>query len=202
MKVLSSFLLLIFLFTISCGKSKNVQQQKDLVNDSIKKVTTIKIGVKEVLNEEAQKALANWKPYHKLDDFILQFYSISPSDALSNSAELSQLVSRLKDSITPEKLNTLSVIARINVLQNETLRLADMTTIPTITDKDVADEVKKIIDLYTSLNSKINTIYQAEALQNKLEVDTEKPVEIKVDKKPEYKPVLRNNRKIQKPEIK
>lgn len=178
MKIIGSFLLLIILATVSCGKTKNQLQLKEPVKDSlkvdIKKITT---GGGEVLNSEAQKALIKWKQYHKLNNLVLQYQNISPSDALLNSAELSQLVSKLKDSITIEKLNTLSIIARINVLQNETLRLADMTTIPTVTDKDVADEVKKIVYLYHSLNSKINTIYQAEALQNKLEVDTEKPIE-------------------------
>jgi len=82
------------------------------------------------------------------------------------------------DTIRVEKLKETNVIVRFNVLHNETLRLADMATIPSISKDEVKEEVKKIIDLYSAVNSKINTIYKAEDIQNALEIDTEVPVDI------------------------
>ena len=110
---------------------------------------------------------------------MLKYYNVSKLEALNNAKELSDLVKVMKDSIKLDKLDKINVIARFNVLYNETLRLADMTTIPSITEDEVRDEVKKIIDLYSSVNSKINTIYKAEELQENLDVDTETPIELK-----------------------
>ena len=84
----------------------------------------------------------------------------------------------MKDTIRVDKLNELSVVARFNVLHNETLRLADMATISTIKKEEVKEEVGRILELYAALNSKINTIYKAEDVQNSIEIDTEIPVNL------------------------
>ena len=77
-----------------------------------------------------------------------------------------------------EQLKKPNIIARINVLENETLRLADMANIPSISKEEVKEEVSNILAIYSAMNSKINTIYQSESLQNMLEVDTEVPINI------------------------
>jgi hypothetical protein len=102
----------------------------------------------------------------------------------------------MKDSIRVKDLKTPSVIARINVLENETLRLADMATISSIKDSEVKEEVTNILTVYSAINSKINTIYKASAIQKAIEVDTEKPViEIKKPKFIPYKKRLNTKKK-------
>ncbi|WP_111708958.1 hypothetical protein [Lutibacter citreus] len=196
MKHLYSILLLIIFLTISCGEHRNVEKVADNV-DTLK-VDTDRIinNVSETLIPNAKKTLFSWKEYKDVDEFMLKYYNVSNLEALNNAKELSELVKLMKDSIRIEKLEQKNVVARFNVLHNETLRLADMANIPSISKEEVKEEVKKIIDLFSAVNSKINTIYKAEDIQNALEVDTEIPLELeKLDrerfkKRPKkYKPI-------------
>jgi hypothetical protein len=132
----------------------------------------------ETLIPSAKRALETWNEYNDVDDFIIKYYNISIMEALLNAQELSDLVKLMRDTIRVENLDKLNVIARFNVLHNETLRLADMANIPSIKDEEVNEEVTRILEVFSAVNSKINTIYKASALQNSLEVDTEVPVEI------------------------
>ena len=51
---------------------------------------------------------------------------------------------------------TPSVKIRLNVLNNEALRLFDMDSIPNITNKEVIHETKNIVNAFNALNIKIN----------------------------------------------
>lgn len=179
MKHLYYILLLIIFLAISCGESKKVEKVAEKV-DTLK-VDTDRIinNISETLIPNAKKTLHNWKEYNDVDVFMLKYYNVSNLEALNNAKELSELVKFMKDSIRVERLDEKNVIARFNVLHNETLRLADMANISSISKEEVKDEVKKIIDLFSAVNSKINTIYKAEDIQNSLDVDTEAPVESK-----------------------
>ena len=53
-------------------------------------------------------------------------------------------------------------------LHNETLRLADMETIPSITESEVIEENNNILDAYSALNLKINNIVNQENLNQEL----------------------------------
>ncbi len=178
MKYIYPFLLIILLFNFSCNRNKGtaeVSEKSDSLNYDVNRIEN-RIG--ETLIPEARVALDNWKEYQEVDKLLLKYYSITTLEALADAKELSELVKFMKDSIRIEKLQKPNIIARINVLQNETLRLADMATIPSISKEEVKEEVGNIVSIYSAINSKINTIYQAESLQNALEVDTETPVEI------------------------
>ncbi|MBI9040076.1 hypothetical protein [Lutibacter sp.] len=177
MKYLYPFLLFILLLNFSCNRTSAVQEVADskdsvVVNDRI----TNQLG--ETLVPRANEDLSKWKEYENVDEFMLKFYNVSSMEALSYAQELADLVKLMKDTIRIEKLNELSVIARFNVLHNETLRLADMTEISSIKKEEVKEEVGRILELYAALNSKINTIYKTEDVQNSLEIDTEVPVKI------------------------
>jgi hypothetical protein len=186
MKYLFYLLVIILVGTISCSKNK-IKTQVISKQDSLKILNTrIEVPLGEILIPSAKKIVTNWREYNDVDDFITQFYNISTSEALSNAKELSDLVILMKDSIRVKDLKIPSVIARINVLENETLRLADMSTISSIKDTEVKEEVTSILTVYSALNSKINTLYKASAIQKALEVDTEKPV--KEIKKPKISP--------------
>lgn len=177
MKYLYSFLLFILLLNFSCKRTVPMEEVADS-EDSVEVSDRISYQLGETLVPRAKEDISKWKEYENVDEFILKFYNVSSAEALSNAQELADLVKLMKDSIRVEKLKDLSVIARFNVLHNETLRLADMATISSIKKDEVKEEVGKILELYTALNSKINTIYKAEDVQNSLEIDTEVPVTI------------------------
>jgi hypothetical protein len=184
MKYIYSFLLVILFLNFSCKRSNPIQEDSE-------KSDTVKISSNRIVNSlgetlipNAKKALDEWKEYNNVDEFVMKYYNISTMEALTNAQELSELVKQMRDTIRIEELDKLNVLARFNVLHNETLRLADMANIPSIKDEEVKEEVGKILELFAAVNSKINTIYKASAIQNSLEVDTEVPVEI--EEKPKY----------------
>jgi len=178
MKYIIPFLLIILLTGFSCNKNKDTQEVSE-ISDSLKlDVNHIENRIGETLIPEAKVELDNWKEYQLVDELLLKYYSINTLEALSNANELSRLVKMMKDSIKIEKLKKPNIIARINVLENETLRLADMATIPSISKEEVKEEVGDIVAIYSALNAKINTIYKSESIQNMLEVDTEVPIDI------------------------
>ncbi|MFB9272402.1 MULTISPECIES: hypothetical protein [Flavobacteriaceae] len=177
MKYLYSFLLLILFLSFSCNKTKKLEEVVEVADTLVVEDTDRIINnTSETLIPAAKRSLKDWKEYQKLDQFMLKYYNVSNLEALNNAKELSGLVKNMIDTIRVEKLTELNVVARFNVLHNETLRLADMATIRSISKEEVKEEVKKIIDLYSAVNSKINTIYEAEDLQSSLEVDTEEPI--------------------------
>jgi hypothetical protein len=177
MKYLFSLLLIILFLNLSCNRTKTAQETSKNI-DSLKiSVDHIVSTIGEILIPKAKKVVSEWKEYKDVDDFMLKYYSISTTEALDNAKELSDLVQLMKDSVRIEKLKGLNVTARFNVLHNEALRLADMATISSISNEEVKEEVFKIVEVYSAVNSKINTIYKAEELQNSLEVDTETPIE-------------------------
>jgi len=175
MKYLYSLLLFIIFLSFSCQRTNTVQEVSE--NTDSLKINSNRIvnTIGETLIPKAKKAVSEWKEYRNVDEFIIKYYNISNMEALNYAKELSDLVQLMKDSIRIEELKGLNMMARFNVLHNETLRLADMATIPSISSEEVKEEVGKIVEVYSSVNSKINTIYKAEELQNSLEVDTETP---------------------------
>lgn len=184
-----SFLLLILFLNFSCNRTKAVQEvaeKTDTINVSSDRIVNT-FG--ETLIPNAKKALKDWKEYNNLDEFVLRYYNISILEALTNAQELSDLVKSMKDSIRIDKLDQLNVIARFNVLHNETLRLADMANIPSIKDEEVKEEVAKILEVFSAVNSKINTIYRAEDIQNSLDEDSEVPDTVEEKSKT---PVIKN----------
>ena len=177
MRYLYSFLLIILFFSFSCNKTKKIEEVTEVLDTLVVEDTDRIINnTSETLIPEAKRNLKDWKEYQKLDQFMLKYYNVSNLEALNNAEELSGLVKNMIDTIRVEKLTALNVVARFNVLHNETLRLSDMATIRSISKEEVKEEVKKIIDLYSAVNSKINTIYEAEDLQSSLDVDTEAPI--------------------------
>ena len=189
MKYLYCLFSLIGLLLFSCNTSQKVEkvtQQKDSVQVNENRIVG---SIGETLIPTAKKAVKHWKEYQTLDAFLIKYYNISNEEALSNAQELSELVKLMKDSMRVEKIKQLTIMARLNVLENEALRLADMATISTISKEEVKEEVAKILELYEAVNSKINTIYKVEELQNLLEVDTEIPQEL-----PENFPIQKDNK--------
>jgi len=192
MKYIYPFLLIILLLSFSCNRDKKMAEVSEK-SDSLKvDANRIENRIGETLIPEAKSELDTWKEYQDVDELLLNYYSITTLEALSNAKELSEFVKLMKDSLRIEKLQKPNIIARINVLHNETLRLADMANIPSISKEEVKEEVSNIVSIYSAINSKINTVYKAEIIQNSLEVDTETPVEIlETTTRPPYENIQR-----------
>lgn len=192
MKYIIPFLLIILLTVFSCSKNKGAQKVSEKADSLKVDGNRIENRIGETLIPEANEAMEYWKEYQNVDELLLKYYSITTLEALADAKELSELVKLMKDSISIEKLQKPNIMARINVLHNETLRLADMATIPSISKEEVKEEVGNIVEIYSAINSKINTIYKAESIQSALEVDTEVPVDLQETTTPQ--PYLYKNR--------
>lgn len=195
MKYIYLFLFLILCFTFSC-KNREKSTDVEIIDSLAINATRISRSIGETLTPKAKKELENWKEYNDVDGFIIEFYNITISEALTKSEELEGLVKLMKDTIRVPLLDKPNVIARFNVLHNETMRLADMATISSITEDEVVYEVNQILDVYASVNSKINTIYKALDLQEALDIDTEAPIETEEDEKREGGMILKKAKTI------
>ena len=151
-----NFSILFLLFFWSCQNSSAVQEpkiQKSEMNGVEKHNTAL------ALEKISKDKVVNWKEYQLVSNNLKQFSAISANEALNNALKFSETVKKLKDSIRPKELLNLSFRTRVNVLENEALRLKDMTFIPAITSNELHTQVNKIIAAFSATNSKINTIY-------------------------------------------
>ena len=120
------------------------------------------------LSANSAELVAEWPEYQKVSETIVRYREITKADALLNSIELEELTRYMKDSVRVEKLNIPSVRMRLNVLHNEAKRLADMSTIPTITDEEVLEENDRVLNAYADLNVKINDLSRQEKINEEL----------------------------------
>ncbi len=172
MKVAFYIFLIVIVFLSSCNATSDEKKaletpQDSIVHKDVKKQNKLQTG----LNLTAKKEVSNWKEYQILNEFIQQYKLISYSEALSNATELSELATHLKDSVTLKKLKTPSVKTRLNILQNECLRLKDMEDISAITPKEVMSKVADVMAAYAAVNAKFNSVYQINEMENELELD-------------------------------
>jgi len=165
-KTFVRFFILILIFTSCTNKEQKAEEENAASSVSNSMLKSEKPIIR--LNSKSQELIATWPEYQKFDVLINQYQEISMSEALLNSVELSELARQLRDSIRIEKLDIPEVKIRLNVLYSETLRLADMSTIPTITETLVAEENKNVIEAYSALNLKINNMNSQDELNDEI----------------------------------
>ncbi len=176
---------LLFFLILSCNEAKTGTTKLVKKSDfsTVKKHEQI-----ELVQRTYQSKIDAWNEYEVLVEFLNQYYSISPNDAINNSRELNDITKSLNDSIKPEFLETPAFNARVNLLFNETLRLYDMSSIPAIKATEVNEQVAKILDAFSAINSKINTfIKQAELEKEIVDPNVKNEVSnktLKLDPKP------------------
>ena len=162
----SKLYLLFFLFIglSACQENK----EKKLIKEHLsKKENVISIDAPLTLNKETSKSVSKWKEYGDFKQYFDQFLKTTSSEALNNADELNTLAKQLKDSIRIPAFKIPAFKARLNVLQNETMRLKDMTTIPNLTENDVKNQLIKILNALDATNAKLNSMI----LQQQVEED-------------------------------
>lgn len=168
MKYLLPFFMVALFF--SCDKKQ--VKSKQLQNDFKPLLSVVKeySAIKKI-DTAFSREVENWETLKTVDDFLARFKKVSPNEILSNAIELKDLVKSLTDSIHPQLFNIGAFNARVNILYNETLRLADMTTIPLINAEEVNDQTEKIIEALSAVNSKVNSILSKKRFEDAIEVD-------------------------------
>ncbi|MBA6157188.1 hypothetical protein H3Z83_11755 [Tenacibaculum sp. S7007] len=169
MRYTLAFLVSFLLIITSCKKNKeqkNTPVQKTGMNAVANHTPFAKI------DEASIKEIKDWKEYFIVEEFMEQFEKTSATEALNNAIELKTLTKQLKDSLNIETLKTSAFKARINVFQNEVLRLTDMTFIPSITSQQVNSQVEKTLALFGSMNDKINTVYAKKRFDKAIKLDS------------------------------
>ena len=154
------------LFFLSCndGKINSKQAIKKPQLSQIKKHVKI-----SKIHAKYQTEIEEWQEYENLSVFLNQFATISPNDALNNSRELNDLAKNFVDSLKPVIFETPAFNARVNLLYNQTLRLFDMSSIPAIKANEVNNHIDKVLNAFSSINSKINTTLKQRELELSVE---------------------------------
>jgi hypothetical protein len=158
-------------FIYSCQKnSVNTNQNKEVsLKDSTVKIETKKTYNTQVsLTKEGKEFIKQWNDYFELNDFLDNYRNIDYKTSLFHSQQLLTLTNKLKDSLNLKKLNIPSFKSRINTIHSISLRLADMDSIPAITEQEVVAETSNLINSFDGLTIKINTLAQKEFLENEL----------------------------------
>ena len=165
-KIVIGFFLIMTLL-LSC-KNKN-DQDTEAYSEQLEAVSTIKSEHRIIpLNPKSEELVKDWPEYQKFSELVGQYQEISLTDALLNSKELSEMAQQLRDSVRIERLDIPSIKMRLNVLHSETMRLADMATIPTITEMSILKENNNVIQAFSALNLKINNMYSMEKLNEEI----------------------------------
>ena len=169
MKYLFTFLTIVLLFSCDKKQANNSKQEQDDVKPLLSVINEYSSIIK--IDTAFSKNIEEWEELKTVGEFLSRFKKVSPNEILSNALELKELVKSLTDSTHPQLFNTGSFNARVNILYNESLRLADMTTMPSINAEEVNEQTEKIIGAFSAVNSKVNSILSKKRFEDAIEVD-------------------------------
>ncbi len=162
-------ILFILLFVIyGCSNQKKDQSSSLIEQQSKVEIEKITHSIGEVLNPDAKKLIERWKEYHSVEETIIEYYNITPIDALSKAKALSELTQQLKDSIRIKQFDKPDIKIRLNVLHNTALRLTDMENISEIENEEIKLEVSNLVKAFSSINNKINNTINKRKLEEQL----------------------------------
>jgi hypothetical protein len=188
--VVFSFLLVLL---ISCGDT--AQEKKENTTSPSQFSATQERAILVDVSAKNEKEVSDWQQYTSVRSFLDKFKKATPNEVLGNALELTSLIKALKDSVKPEELSTLSFNARVNLLENESLRLTDMTRISAITAEEIDQQVIKIFEAFSALNSKINTVYLQRDLDKNINFKNLERIPIETKPVPLPKPLPKKAKK-------
>ena len=159
----------LFVTSISCEEKKTAPQTKTVVKTGFKQFHNYKV---KPLNDANLQRIKHWKEFKDLQEFLAVYNKISAREALDNALELKSLTKIAKDSNRIDALQTRAFKARINVFENEVLRLVDMTYIPAISSGEVNKQISAVVNTYNSMASKIEHTYKKQDLDKTVKLDS------------------------------
>ncbi len=164
------FRLLILLMFLSFGCSKSNQAASVTAQNDMSKSTGTNLthSLGQVLSSDARQLVDNWEEYSAVEELILQYYNISVTDALAKANELSVATQQLTDSIRVERFERPDLKIRLNILNNSALRLNDLSQINEVETEEIKTEVRNLVGVFSSINTKLNTIVINENLEKEL----------------------------------
>ncbi|MFT7441669.1 MAG: hypothetical protein ACI9Q3_000026 [Maribacter sp.] len=165
----NSLFFLVFVIFFSCDKKKVGVVQKQEIKSLLSVVKNYNFA--EKVNPLFIKDIEDWEELKAVDNFLSRFKKASPNEILSNALELKELVQSLKDGTKPLLFENASFNTRVNILQNETLRLSDMTFIPAIKAEEVTTQTDKIMNAFSAVNSKVNSILLKKGFEDDIDLD-------------------------------
>ena len=165
----NTFIILLVMLVASCQKSAKKKVQ---LRDRTEINKPQQHAIETALEQSTKKTMAAWKEYIIVEDNLKKFRTISANEALNNAVQLRNNVQLMKDSIRPKELENPSFRTRLNVLENEALRLTDMTLIPAISANEINQQVDKIMEAFSATNSKINTVYSQLRVEREIQSET------------------------------
>ncbi|MDC9722668.1 MAG: hypothetical protein PSN34_07825 [Urechidicola sp.] len=155
---------IIFITIISCKPDvENTIEEPETISLQ-EKATISSIGI--TLSPKSNEEVATWEKYQLIETKMQRYQSITKSEAMQNSEELSLLIEDASDTIDVKILDRPDVKMRFNVMYNHALRLNDMLTITNITEDEVMAEVTRLLDAYSALNDKINVVFKIYEYKN------------------------------------
>lgn len=157
--MIKQFIYILFITCVlgACKSEVKRKAQEALVED-IQEIMTNSIDGQ--LSAMAKDSLSSWTGFQNVASGIERYTSVTKSQALENAKELSLLIKNISDSIKVDRLERPDIRIRFNVLYNHSLRLNDMSTIPTVSDEEVSQEIEKMLLAFSSINEKINLIFK------------------------------------------
>ncbi len=162
-------IIIVCLVILGCSKTTNQQQptKPELIQDDVQLQITHSIG--EVLDPEAKSIVASWEEYQNVEEVISEFYNITTDQALQKSAKLAEATQQLRDSVRVDRFLQSDLKMRLNVMNSIALRINDMNAIAQIDPKEISVEVGNLMQLFSSINRRLNNIVRQEALEKELQ---------------------------------
>ncbi len=162
-------LAIILLLVTSCKKAPSERQNKILEKDAM--LVSHSYNFKEIIPAYEQE-IKDWQEYFTLKDYLEQWKAITPKEALDNALELNSLTKNAKDSIPIGPLKTPTFKARINVFQNEVLKLVDLTYLSAKSANNTTKQMATIFQTFSNMNLKINAIFDKQNINNTVKIDS------------------------------
>jgi hypothetical protein len=188
-----SYYIVLIVFCLAGCKPSTISNVVDDVVEVEQGITVSSIG--EQLSSDAKARLADWKGFQSVTKKVETYTTTTSGQALENAKELSILIRKVSDTIKMNVLERPDFRARLNVLYSHSLRLDDMSSIPSISEDEVKQQVTKLLDAFSSVINKINAIYREEKSEKEFsdrstKIDEIDKLDVEKDKNKSRKPSL------------
>jgi hypothetical protein len=188
-----SYYIVLIVFCLAGCKPSTISNVVDDVVEVEQGITVSSIG--EQLSADAKGLLADWKDFQSVTKKVETYTITTSGQALENAKELSILIRKVSDTIKMNVLERPDFRARLNVLYSHSLRLDDMSSIPSISEDEVKQQVTKLLDAFSSVINKINAIYREEKSEKEFsdrstKIDEIDKLDVEKDKNKSRKPSL------------